>query len=56
MPREGKAVESGGLMRTTNLNNHKCMQADLQEGRTVMEEGCNFTIQGLEHKVLTHTC
>lgn len=28
------------------------LQADLSEGQIVMEEGCNFTIQGLEHKVI----
>ena len=32
------------------------LQADLSEGRIVMEEGCNFTIQGLEHKVLRIYC
>ena len=30
------------------------LQADLEEGRTVFEEGTAFTIQGLEHEVCFH--
>jgi len=52
---QGQQIFRGGHLECERWLASNCkldaMQADLEEGRTVFEEGTAFTIQGLEHEV-----